>query len=122
MDTLTELSFLVQLALLQLVSVICTCRLTDSSLDLLEKMLQLDPAKRYSAAQALDHPFLKEAEFDTIPPALYEIVFIYWFRFLAISTFSQFVTRECVFLVHYTLVSFPDCPHSKTATKCGPNG
>ncbi|GAU98889.1 hypothetical protein RvY_09972-2 [Ramazzottius varieornatus] len=45
-------------------------KLTDSSLDLLEKMLQLDPAKRYSAAQALDHPFLKEAEFDTIPPAL----------------------------------------------------
>ena len=35
--------------------------LPDDGLDLLEQMLQWNPAKRVSAAEALKHPFLEDA-------------------------------------------------------------
>ena len=35
--------------------------LNDEGLDLLEQMLQWNPAKRVSASEALKHPFLEDA-------------------------------------------------------------
>ena len=37
-------------------------------LDLMDKLLTLDPAKRMSAAEALNHPFLKEVNKLSISP------------------------------------------------------
>jgi serine/threonine protein kinase len=35
--------------------------LNDEGIDLMEQMLQWNPAKRISAAEALKHPFLEDA-------------------------------------------------------------
>ncbi|OQV19196.1 Cyclin-dependent kinase 12 [Hypsibius exemplaris] len=43
------------------------------ALDLLDKMLQLDPAKRFTAAEALEHPYLKDLTIDAIPPEILPI-------------------------------------------------
>jgi serine/threonine protein kinase len=40
----------------------------DVPLDLLDKMLTLDPAKRISAADSLNHPFLKTVDKLKIQP------------------------------------------------------
>ena len=40
----------------------------DVPLDLLDKMLTLDPAKRISAADSLNHPFLKTVDKQKIQP------------------------------------------------------
>ena len=55
------------------------CPLTDNGLDLLEKMLLYDPAKRMTASDALKHPWFKESppcqELDLMPtfPPMNEI-------------------------------------------------
>ena len=43
-------------------------RVSDAALDLLQKLLVLDPAKRLSAKEALVHPFFSEAPLATYPP------------------------------------------------------
>ncbi len=42
--------------------------ISESPLDLMDKMLTLDPAKRISSADALKHPFLKDVEVSKISP------------------------------------------------------
>lgn len=39
-------------------------QLDDDGIDLLRRMLQYDPTKRISAAEALNHPFFKEFHSD----------------------------------------------------------
>ncbi|PFX20624.1 cyclin-dependent kinase 1-like [Stylophora pistillata] len=42
-------------------------QLDNNGLDLLEKMLKYDPAKRISAKEALDHPFFNDLDLSTLP-------------------------------------------------------
>lgn len=39
-------------------------------LDLLDKLISIDPSKRISAEEALSHPFLINATKDAIPPPM----------------------------------------------------
>lgn len=49
--------------------------LDENGLDLLEKLLVYNPAKRISAKQALNHPYFDDLNKDTLPakPGQYEI-------------------------------------------------
>ena len=43
-------------------------KMTEQSVDLMDKLLTLDPSKRISAADALNHPFLKSVDKSKITP------------------------------------------------------
>ena len=44
------------------------CSLPEDALDLLDQMLTLDPSKRASCEEALNHAFLKDVNPDEIEP------------------------------------------------------
>ncbi len=43
-------------------------KIPEQSLDLMDKLLTLDPCKRISATDALDHPYLKSVDKTKITP------------------------------------------------------
>lgn len=44
------------------------CRIPDKPLDLLDRMLTLDPEKRITASVALEHEYLRDVNPERIPP------------------------------------------------------
>lgn len=47
---------------------LCCSYIPEVPLDLLDKLLTLDPKKRLSSEDALQHPFLDGIDKDVIPP------------------------------------------------------
>ena len=47
---------------------LCHSLVPDGALDLMDRMLTLDPSRRVTASEALQHPFLSGFDKDSIPP------------------------------------------------------
>ncbi len=78
-------------------------RLSNSGYDLLSRMLDYDPNKRITAAEALDHEYFKESPLPMKKYVLAVVLVLAHRRFYLLQIILTLFSLQCICIFEWTL-------------------